>query len=119
MRSPSAGRARLAVLLVVLGAGIAATGPIAPATPAKSSRPAAAGALPWPIDRTPAIVSTFGEYRYDHLHAGIDISTGGSIGVPVHAVAAGAIYRLKVEWRGYGRALYLKHDRGDVSVYGH
>ncbi len=118
MRSPFSGRARLALFLVVLGAAVASTNLVAPATRSKSSRPAA-GALPWPIDRTPAIVSTFGEYRYDHLHAGIDISTGGSIGVPVHAVAARAIYRLKVEWRGYGRALYLKHDRGDVSVYGH
>lgn len=119
MRSPSAGLVRLAAFLLVLGAGVLAIDPVAPATRAKPARPAAAGALPWPIDRTPAIVSTFGEYRYDHLHAGIDISTGGSIGVPVHAVADGAIYRLKIEWRGYGRALYLKHDRGDVSVYGH
>ncbi|HKQ97373.1 MAG TPA: M23 family metallopeptidase, partial [Candidatus Polarisedimenticolia bacterium] len=102
-------------LLAAVTSGAATRAPAGRVAKARAPQ----GALPWPIDRTPAVVSTFGEYRYDHLHAGIDISTGGSIGVPVHAVADGAIYRLKVEWRGYGRALYLKHDRGDSSVYGH
>jgi hypothetical protein len=29
------------------------------------------------------------------------------------------VFRLKVEWRGYGRALYLRHPNGRVTVYGH
>lgn len=119
MHPPTKLPSRLILLVVALCAGAAAQGSAAPGTAPKKARPPAKAEVPWPIDRTPALVSTFGEYRYDHLHAGIDISTGGSVGVPVRAVADGAIYRLKVEWRGYGRALYLKHDRGDASVYGH
>ena len=80
---------------------------------------ATAGALRWPLDLAPAVVSSFGEYRYDHMHAGVDLSTGGAVGLPVHAAADGRVFRLKVEWRGYGRALYLKHADGRISVYGH
>jgi hypothetical protein len=65
------------------------------------------------------LLSSFGEYRYDHLHAGIDISTGGATGYRVLAAAAGEVFRLKVEWRGYGRALYLRHPGGRITVYGH
>jgi Peptidase family M23 len=84
--------------------------------------PAAAGAsgsLRWPLDLAPAVVSSFGEYRYDHMHAGVDLSTGGAVGLPVRAAADGRVFRLKVEWRGYGRALYLRHADGRISVYGH
>ncbi len=102
-------------------------------TPAASSRsaPAPSGgkaakppvtaraALRWPLQVQGAILSSFGEYRYDHLHAGIDISTGGGTGYKVLAAAAGEVFRLKVEWRGYGRALYLRHPGGRVTVYGH
>ncbi|MGH9798654.1 MAG: murein hydrolase activator EnvC family protein, partial [Candidatus Polarisedimenticolia bacterium] len=81
--------------------------------------PAPGGALRWPLSIDGALLSTFGEYRYDHLHAGIDISTRGATGHRVLAAAAGEIYRLKVEWRGYGRALYLRHPGGRITVYGH
>ena len=81
---------------------------LAPASSAAPRQPARSGAaipasLRWPIDPAPAIVSTSGEYRYDNLHAGIDISTGGAVGLKVRAAADGSIVRLKVEWRGYGR----------------
>jgi len=76
-------------------------------------------AMRWPLDRTPGIVSSFGEYRYDHLHGGIDISTGGATGLKVRAAEDGQIVRLKVEWRGYGRALYLRHAGGRSTVYAH
>jgi hypothetical protein len=87
--------------------------------PVPAAAGAAAGALRWPLDLAPAVVSSFGEYRYDHMHAGVDLSTGGAVGLPVHAAADGRVFRLKVEWRGYGRALYLKHSDGRISVYGH
>ena len=72
-----------------------------------------------PMNLPPVLVASFGEYRPDHLHPGIDLSTSGATGLPVFAVAQGEIYRLKVEWRGYGRAIYLKHADGVVSVYAH
>ncbi len=80
---------------------------------------AASDALHPPLSQIPGLVASFAEYRPDHFHAGVDFSTSGRIGLPIHAVAAGAIYRLKVEWRGYGRALYLRHRDGRISVYGH
>src|SRR4029077_5827705 len=85
----------------------------------KGSGRSATPALRWPMERPAAVLSSFGEYRYDHLHAGIDISTGGGTGLKVLAAAAGEVFRLKVEWRGYGRALYLRHPGGRVTVYGH
>jgi hypothetical protein len=83
-----------------------------------STAPARASLL-WPLEIPGVLLSTFGEYRYDHLHAGIDISTRGGTGYRVRAADAGVVYRLKVEWRGYGRAIYLKHANGRVTVYGH
>ncbi len=105
----------LAALLAALGLA-AAWATMEAGVPAR--RPASAP-LRWPLEVPGALLSTFGEYRYDHLHAGIDISTQGGTGYRVLAAAAGTVYRLKVEWRGYGRALYIRHPGGRVTVYGH
>jgi hypothetical protein len=99
-----------ALVLAAAGATMEASAP---------ARRPAGGALLWPIEVPGTLLSTFGEYRYDHLHAGIDISTQGATGYRVLAAAAGTVYRLKVEWRGYGRALYIRHPGGRVTVYGH
>src|SRR5262245_56495807 len=72
-----------------------------------------------PMQNVPMLVSSFAEYRPDHLHPGIDLSTGGRTGLPVYAVLGGEVFRLKVEWRGYGRAIYLRHSDGRISVYAH
>lgn len=98
-------------VLVALGLACAAAGATTPAPSPRSLR--------WPLEVPGALLSSFGEYRYDHLHAGIDISTGGGTGHKVLAADAGEVFRLKVEWRGYGRALYLRHAGGRVTVYGH
>jgi hypothetical protein len=108
---------RFAILPPVLAGGLAVVA--APAPPAATHPAAAAEHLLWPLEIPGTLLSTFGEYRYDHLHAGIDISTGGATGYRVLAAAGGEIFRLKVEWRGYGRALYLRHADGRVTVYGH
>lgn len=72
-----------------------------------------------PLD-TPLILSgTFGEVRPDHLHSGIDISTDGMEGLPVMAAADGYISRIKISAGGFGKALYVTHPNGFVSVYGH
>ncbi len=62
---------------------------------------------------------TFGEIRSGHLHAGIDIKTGGVQGKKVYAVAGGYISRIGISLGGYGKALYITHPNGYVSVYGH
>src|SRR3989442_15352528 len=90
-----------------------------PARGGAADRRAAGRSLLCPLQIPGSVLSAFGEYRYDHLHAGIDISTGGSTGYKVLAADAGEGFRLKVEWRGYGRALYLRHRSGRVTVYGH
>ncbi len=73
----------------------------------------------WPLTKNYGISATFGESRSDHFHAGIDISTNGETGLPVFAVADGAVHRIKITKRGYGRALYIRHSDGTESVYAH
>jgi Peptidase family M23 len=99
-------------------AGIAALATIASLGPARGGDGKGSPLL-WPLEVSGTLLSSFGEYRYDHLHAGIDISTAGVTGYKVFAAESGEIYRLKVEWRGYGRALYLRHPEGLTTVYGH
>ncbi len=68
----------------------------------------------------PMILSgSFGEVRSGHLHSGIDIKTQGRTGKKVFAVASGYVSRIKVSPGGYGKALYITHPNGLVSVYGH
>jgi hypothetical protein len=63
--------------------------------------------------------SNFGELRIDHFHSGVDIKTQGVTGKEVVATAAGYIYRISVSPGGFGRALYIRHPSGYVTVYGH
>ena len=74
----------------------------------------------WPLPANQGITGTFMEYRNQHLHAGFDLSTGGKVGLPVHCFADGEIVLIKVQKRGYGRVLYVRHPKKKlVSVYGH
>lgn len=63
--------------------------------------------------------ATFAEMRIGHPHSGIDIKTDGVEGKPVYAVADGYISRIAVSPFGYGNALYIRHNDGYTSVYGH
>jgi len=89
--------------------------------PALAQAPAKPGqALRWPLDPPISLRSAFGEYREGgRVHGGVDLSTGGRTGLPVRAAADGEVFRLKVEWRGYGRAVYQKLSDGRVLVYAH
>ncbi len=62
---------------------------------------------------------TFGELRSNHFHSGMDIKTGGVEGKNVYAIADGYVSRIKVSAGGYGKAIYVTHPNGYVSVYGH
>jgi len=61
----------------------------------------------------------FGELRKNHFHAGLDFRTSGQIGLPVFAVKNGSIARISISPTGYGHALYLLHQDGHTTVYGH
>jgi murein DD-endopeptidase MepM/ murein hydrolase activator NlpD len=61
----------------------------------------------------------YGEIRSTHFHAGIDIKTEQVEGKNVLAAWPGYIFRIVVQSGGYGRALYMKHDNGLVTVYAH
>jgi hypothetical protein len=72
-----------------------------------------------PLDIPLHLSGTFGELRTDHFHSGIDIRTGEIEGLKVYAAAAGYISRIKVSSGGYGKAIYITHPNGYVSVYAH
>ena len=72
-----------------------------------------------PLDIPLVLAGTFGELRSNHFHAGIDIKTKGIEGFPVLAIDSGYVSRLKTRPGGYGKALYLTHYNGYVSVYAH
>lgn len=72
-----------------------------------------------PVDFRILLSGTFGELRANHFHSGIDIKTGGVEGKPVYAIADGYVSRIKVSAFGFGKALYVNHPNGYVSVYAH
>jgi murein DD-endopeptidase MepM/ murein hydrolase activator NlpD len=77
------------------------------------------GSYRWPLDIPPRISSTFAEFRDGHFHAGIDFGTFRRTGYRVRAVAPGYVWRVKTSPVGYGKALYLRHDDGNYTVYAH
>ncbi len=72
-----------------------------------------------PLDIPLYLSGTFGELRTNHFHSGIDIKTQGKQGKKVYAIADGYVSRIKISTSGYGKALYITHPNGYVSVYGH
>jgi murein DD-endopeptidase MepM/ murein hydrolase activator NlpD len=61
------------------------------------------------------LTSGFGG-RWGRLHAGIDLAA--PIGTPEYAVMDGIVLEAGPS-SGYGNAVYIQHDNGDVTVYGH
>ncbi|MEM0997517.1 MAG: M23 family metallopeptidase [Bacteroidota bacterium] len=79
-----------------------------------------AGLYRFPMNGSDFLLSgSFAELRSNHFHSGIDIKTGGEVGIPLYAVRDGYIYRIKVSPYGFGKAIYLRHPDGQFSVYGH
>lgn len=66
-----------------------------------------------------SIAGSFGEFRGNHFHSGIDYKTGGVEGIPIYSAADGFVYRILVSKTGYGKALYIKHDNDITTVYAH
>ena len=73
--------------------------------------------LLYPLQSKPSVSSSFGTYRINHHHSGIDLYTFE--GTPVVAAADGVVSMIKQGSGGYGRAVYLKHKGGFVTLYAH
>lgn len=73
----------------------------------------------WPIDMPHTLTGNYGELRPNHFHAGLDFSTRGKINLPVYAVADGYVSRIRVSSGGYGKAIYITHANGKLSLYAH
>lgn len=73
----------------------------------------------WPTDASRYLTSSFAEYRPGHFHAGIDIKTWGREGYKIFAIRDGYVSRIRVSPFGYGKALYLTLDTGEIVVYAH
>ena len=61
----------------------------------------------------------FGELRSSGFHTGIDIKTKGREGEIIKAIDDGYISRMQVSTTGYGKVIYITHNNGLKSVYGH
>lgn len=73
----------------------------------------------FPTDASHRINSGFADFRADHFHGGIDISTNGKIGYPVYAAKSGYVYRVSVSPYGYGKRIILRHDDSTFTLYAH
>lgn len=72
-----------------------------------------------PLDIPIILSANFGELRPNHFHSGIDLKTAGVVNKPVYSIADGYISRISVSPSGYGLAIYVAHNNGHTSVYGH
>jgi len=72
-----------------------------------------------PLDVTLVLSGTFAELRSNHFHSGLDIKTQQRTGLKVYAAAEGYVSRIKISHFGYGKALYITHPNGYVTVYAH
>lgn len=71
----------------------------------------------YPLQSPPSVSSSFGTYRINHHHSGIDLYAFE--GTPVIAAADGTLSIIKQGSGGYGRAIYLKHKGGFTTLYAH
>ncbi|MBP1655597.1 MAG: family metallopeptidase [Bacteroidetes bacterium] len=73
----------------------------------------------WPMRTSRVMTSSFGEYRSTHFHAGIDIGTGDTVGLPVMASRDGYISHISVSPEGYGKILHVRHADHYTTTYAH
>lgn len=73
----------------------------------------------WPVDEPTYLTSSFAEYRGNHLHNGVDFSTGRRPGRDVHAVDKGRLDRVFFDPDKYGKTVILVHENGRRTWYSH
>ncbi|GAA4320488.1 hypothetical protein GCM10023162_27520 [Klenkia terrae] len=61
------------------------------------------------------LTSSFG-YRWGTMHAGLDLAA--PMLTPEYAAMDGVVIKAG-EASGFGQAVYIQHENGDVTVYGH
>ncbi len=72
-----------------------------------------------PVNIPIYLSANYGELRPNHFHGGIDIKTQQVVGKPLFAIDSGSVVRVSSKPWGYGKAVYIKHTNGYMSVYGH
>lgn len=72
-----------------------------------------------PLDIPIQLAANFGELRPNHFHMGLDIRTNRRENLPVYAAAEGYISKIKIEQFGFGRAIYITHPNGFITLYAH
>lgn len=72
-----------------------------------------------PLDIPMQLAGNFAELRPNHFHAGFDFKTNQKEGLNVYAAADGYVSRIKISNVGYGKAIYITHNNGYTTVYGH
>ncbi|WP_295792507.1 M23 family metallopeptidase [Mucilaginibacter sp.] len=73
----------------------------------------------YPLDLPPSTAGSFGELRGAHFHSGLDFKTNQTTGYPVYAAYDGYVSRLRIQFGGFGHAIYITHPNGYTTVYGH
>jgi hypothetical protein len=73
----------------------------------------------WPTDASTTLTSSFGEYRFNHIHGGIDVKTWGQAGYKALAIDSGSVVRVGTSPYGYGRIVYFKTQTNLIAVYAH
>ncbi|RYE14056.1 MAG: M23 family metallopeptidase, partial [Sphingobacteriales bacterium] len=76
-------------------------------------------AFRYPLNLPPSTAGSFGELRPNHFHSGLDFKTNQRVGYPIYAIMDGYVSRLRIQYGGFGRAVYITHPNGYTSVYGH
>lgn len=73
----------------------------------------------WPTNASRLMTSNFCEFRPRHYHAALDIKTWNRTGYRVFAIEDGYVMRVRVSAFGYGKAVYVKLNDGNIVVYAH
>jgi len=71
----------------------------------------------FPLDNN-TITGSFAEFRTNHFHTGLDISTLGQIGMPIYAPNDCWVNYIKRDFLGYAKAVFLE-DENYIYVFGH
>lgn len=73
----------------------------------------------YPMRIGPELSGSFAELRRNHFHGGLDMRTRQREGIKVYSAAPGMIVRASVSKVSYGKALYVQHANGMVTLYAH